>query len=87
MDFRYRYGKKRGVRSTSVVLSEELRDAIDEAYGDRQRSAFLERAGWLLLALLDDDKDAIDRWLDWSDKNTSLDERDRFAHGREYFSY
>jgi len=69
INFRYPYGEKGGIRSSSIVVSDELKDAIDSRYGNRQRSAFLERAGWLLLGLLENDRELLDDLL-------------KFAHGR-----
>ena len=85
MNFKYQYGEKNGIRSSSVVVSEELKDEIDAALGTGQRSAFLERAGWLLLALLFNDHVELDDWLKWAERNMNGREFERFVDARCYF--
>lgn len=85
MNFKYQYGEKNGIRSSSVVVSDELKEEIDAMFGPGQRSALLERAGWLLLALLSGDKIEIDEWLNWAALNMNKREWGRFCIGREHF--
>jgi hypothetical protein len=88
IDFRYPYGTKGGGRSSSISVSDELKCALDDAVGEGNRSAFMERASWLLLALMQKNASAIESWHEWAEKNIDItlieDSMLYFVYGDEY---
>lgn len=61
------YGSKwrGGNRCTSVNLSQETRDAIDELVPNKYRSAWIERWCKLGIAVQTGDREKIDAWVEW----------------------
>jgi hypothetical protein len=78
---KYKYGEKSGIRSSSVVLTDELKEAIDDAFGLNSRSSFLERAGWFVLYLMNGDEQGITNWMTWVKKNFKEAEYEKFFDG------
>ena len=60
------HGSKAGVRTFSIGLAPDTVDRISELVPERYRSAYIERAVRLLLALQTYKKGEIEEWVDWS---------------------
>jgi hypothetical protein len=85
IDFRYPYGTKGGNRCSSVSVSDELKAALDDTVNNR--SAFMERASWLLLALLHGNAEAIESWEQWAERNMDRETFTRLGDSMLYFVY
>jgi len=57
---------KGGNRCTSVNLSQETKDAIDELAPSKYRSAWIERWCKLGIAIQNEDKEKIREWGEWA---------------------
>jgi len=81
---KYKYGEKSGIRSSSVVLTDELKEAIDKAFGRHNRSSFLERSGWFVLYLMQGDEQGIADWMEWVRKSFRKADYEKFADSLFY---
>ena len=73
---------KGGNRCTSVNLTQETKDAIDELVPSKYRSAWIERWCRLGLAIQSRDQEKIDEWARWFTGST-----DSFVSSEVAFSY
>jgi len=69
---KYKYGERERGRSTSLLLSKELKEKMDEVCGgEGQRSSWAERWLRLAVAVQEEDEEGVDEWVEWAKKELS----------------
>ena len=64
---KYKYGERERGRSTSLLLSKELKEKMDEVCGgEGQRSSWAERWLRLAVAVQMEDRKAVEKWVEWA---------------------